>query len=513
MASFSLFDLGQVLNAGAGAVSQYQQQRALGDLGGKLKSGDFEGAAQTALAAGDVGTGLKLLELGNQRKSDAEVSQILGGLGLTGGVSSPAPTSAPQMAAPGAAPVAGNEPRGLRNMNPGNIEAGSFTQSQPGYVGSDGRFAKFDTIEHGIGAHAALLDSYGRKGINTVAGIINRWAPQAENGAATGNYAQFVARKIGVDPNTPIDLSNPETRTRLAYAMGEFENGRPIGSGQNVQVADASGAIPQSAGGAQPAPAPVTGGTGNSDALQQRLNVLSGLLAKPNLSASARAAITAQIENTRNMISRSDRQTDLEYRRQERIDNRTAKQEELALKRQERADQVEKQTGEQANAATFATRMNEAEKVISNPEVYGAGLGVQGGAREMVKNIPGVGNALAGAGAQGPKFQQYDQAKRDFVNAVLRKESGAAISANEFTNAERQYFPVPGDSQEVISQKAKNRATAIDTIAQGGNNTFRKEFQQKRAAPQGGPSVGAVEDGYRFKGGDPSKPESWERAQ
>ncbi len=507
MPRFNLFDLGQALNGAAGAVNQYSQQRALGDLGTKLKAGDFEGAAQTALGAGDVSTGLKLLELGNQRKSDAEVSQILGGLGLTGGVSSPAP--APQLAVPGAAPIAsnvsGDVPRGLRNMNPGNIEAGQFTQSQPGYVGSDGRFAKFDTLEHGVGAQAALLDSYGKKGINTVAGIINRWAPQAENGAATGNYAQFVARKIGVDPNAPIDLSNPETRTRLAYAMGEFENGRPIGSGQPVQVADASGGIPQSAGG---------GGGAGGDVLQQRLNVLSGLLAKPNLSASARAAISAQIENTRNMISRGDRQTDLEYRRQERIDNRTAKQQELDLRRQERADQVEKQTGEQANAATFATRMAEAEKVISDPQVYGAGLGVEGGAREAVKNIPGVGNALAGYGKQGPKFQQYDQAKRDFANAVLRKESGAAISQSEFVNAERQYFPVPGDSPEVIAQKAKNRATAIDTIAQGGNNTFRKAFSEKRAvAPQSGPSVGAVEDGYRFKGGNPADPNSWERAQ
>lgn len=511
---FNLSDLGQVLNAGAGAVNQYRQQRLLGDLGGKLQGGDFEGAAQTALSAGDVGTGLELLKLGNQRKSDAEVSQILGGLGMTGGVSSPAPASAPQMAVPGAAPVAsgmdGNAPRGLRNMNPGNIEAGAFTQSQPGYVGSDGRFAKFDTLEHGVGAHAALLDSYGRKGINTVAGVINRWAPQSENGKATGNYAQFVARKIGVDPNAPIDLSDPDTRQRLAYAMGEFENGRPIGSGrtgQNVQVADASGVIPQSSGGAD-------AGGGNQDALQQRLNVLSGLLARQNLSTGARAAIQAQIENTRNMISRGDRQTDLEYRRQERIDNRTAKQEELALKRQERADQVEKQTGEQANAATFATRMAEAEKVISDPQVYGAGLGVEGGMREAVKNIPGVGNALAGYGERGPKFQQYDQAKRDFVNAVLRKESGAAIGRDEFANAEKQYFPIPGDSPAVIAQKAKNRATAIDTIAQGGNNTFRQSFSEKRAAsPQSGPAVGSIEGGYRFKGGDPSKPESWERAQ
>lgn len=54
-------------------------------------------------------------------------------------------------------------------------------------------------------------------------------------------------------------------------------------------------------------------------------------------------------------------------------------------------------------------------------------------------------------------FQKYDQAKRDFVNATLRRESGAVISPQEFDNAEKQYFPRPGDSEEVVSQKKANR--------------------------------------------------------
>lgn len=217
------------------------------------------------------------------------------------------PAAAPQAAQPAATvagqpqvstPIVGDDslPRGLRNMNPGNIEAGRFTQSQPGYVGSDGRFAKFDTLEHGIGAQAALLDSYGRKGINTVAGVINRWAPQAENGAATGNYAQFVARKIGVDPNAPIDLSDPETRTKIAYAMGEFENGRPIGSGQsgqNVQVADVSGRV--SIGG-QPQPA---GAAPQNDAMKawpKALQTLPGIMSamqNPYMKSIAEKALEA----------------------------------------------------------------------------------------------------------------------------------------------------------------------------------------------------------------------------
>ncbi len=59
------------------------------------------------------------------------------------------------------------------------------------------------------------------------------------------------------------------------------------------------------------------------------------------------------------------------------------------------------------------------------------------------------------------EFQQLDQAERNFINAVLRRESGAVISEEEFENARRQYFPQPGDREPVLEQKRQNRATTI----------------------------------------------------
>jgi hypothetical protein len=61
--------------------------------------------------------------------------------------------------------------------------------------------------------------------------------------------------------------------------------------------------------------------------------------------------------------------------------------------------------------------------------------------------------------------QRVDQAQRDFVNAVLRQESGAAIGATEFDNARKQYFPQPGDKPEQIEQKRLNREMAIKGFA------------------------------------------------
>lgn len=55
------------------------------------------------------------------------------------------------------------------------------------------------------------------------------------------------------------------------------------------------------------------------------------------------------------------------------------------------------------------------------------------------------------------EVQQQEQAERDFINAVLRRESGAAISESEFENARLQYFLQPGDSKQVLEQKRQNR--------------------------------------------------------
>lgn len=114
-------------------------------------------------------------------------------------------------------------------------------------------------------------------------------------------------------------------------------------------------------------------------------------------------------------------------------------------------------TTDQNNAAGFYDRMTEAEKVLGTPESVAAATDYWG---KKKAELPfGAGNFMA-----SPAYQQFDQSVRDFVNAQLRKESGAAISEGEFESARKQYFPQPGDSPEVIAQKARNRATAINAM-------------------------------------------------
>jgi hypothetical protein len=70
---------------------------------------------------------------------------------------------------------------------------------------------------------------------------------------------------------------------------------------------------------------------------------------------------------------------------------------------------------------------------------------------------------------QTPERQQFEQAKRNFINAVLRRESGAVIADSEFANAEKQYFAQPGDSPEVLRQKENNRNTVINNFYSEAN--------------------------------------------
>lgn len=121
--------------------------------------------------------------------------------------------------------------RGLRNNNPGNIEA-SNQNPWVGQVGSDGRFAKFETPEHGIRALGKNLLSYQSQGIDTIKEIINRWAPASDNND-TSAYISAVCKQLGVKPDQQIDTSNPNTLKALCAAIIHHENGgQPYSSDQ-----------------------------------------------------------------------------------------------------------------------------------------------------------------------------------------------------------------------------------------------------------------------------------------
>jgi len=66
---------------------------------------------------------------------------------------------------------------------------------------------------------------------------------------------------------------------------------------------------------------------------------------------------------------------------------------------------------------------------------------------------------------QGPSAQQYIRAQREFTEARLRRESGAAIPESEFATDRKTYFIQPGDRPDTIVRKQLARARLLQNMA------------------------------------------------
>jgi hypothetical protein len=117
-------------------------------------------------------------------------------------------------------------------------------------------------------------------------------------------------------------------------------------------------------------------------------------------------------------------------------------------------------TETQAKAVTFASRMNRANEILNDLSLKGTNKSSVG--KQFLEGVPLIGGGLGNISNNfiSEDTQKLEQAKRDWVNANLRNESGAAIGKDEFANAEKQYFPQIGEGSEVIKQKANNRKLA-----------------------------------------------------
>lgn len=130
----------------------------------------------------------------------------------------------------------------------------------------------------------------------------------------------------------------------------------------------------------------------------------------------------------------------------------------------------------QSKALLFGTRMQEANAIFDELATNGVTTSIPGSRAGF-----GVGAAINAV--QPADRQRLDQAKRDFLNAVLRRESGAVIADSEFNNGDKQYFPQPGDSEAVIAQKKRNREVAMRGILAEVPDGDTRVAQVRGAAP------------------------------
>lgn len=122
-------------------------------------------------------------------------------------------------------------------------------------------------------------------------------------------------------------------------------------------------------------------------------------------------------------------------------------------------------TEAQAKDLTYAQRGANAMDVINNLQNDIVKMGAINYSTQKGLENTSIGNTMV-----SDTVQQVRQAERDFLTAILRRESGASISPSEFAVAERQYFPQPGDNAKTLEQKKKTRETAIASFRQNVPN-------------------------------------------
>ena len=85
---------------------------------------------------------------------------------------------------------------------------------------------------------------------------------------------------------------------------------------------------------------------------------------------------------------------------------------------------------------------------------------------------------IIGSSGLSADGQRFFHSSTNFIAALLRKESGAAISAEEYSNGLMQYFPRVGDTQEVIAEKQARRDSAISGMVRVSGDAFEAIYPE-----------------------------------
>jgi len=142
--------------------------------------------------------------------------------------------------------------------------------------------------------------------------------------------------------------------------------------------------------------------------------------------------------------------------------------------RGERAAARDKPSDANNLSAGYGKRMEQAEQDFSDVAKGGYNRAdISSGVDSALADTPLVGGAYK-ALFQGKNTKLQEQAEKNFLSAVLRRESGASIAPSEREEGANQYFPRAGDTKEVLEQKARNRQQALNSLKASSGTAWEK---------------------------------------
>lgn len=150
----------------------------------------------------------------------------------------------------------------------------------------------------------------------------------------------------------------------------------------------------------------------------------------------------------------------------------------------QQGNNIKPMTEGQSKDTTFAVR---AEGALPLIDKYGDALTSL--PESAAGSLPGgVGNYL-----RSPEYQQAQQAGKEWLQAILRKDTGAAITKEETEEYGSVYLPRPGDSPDVLAQKKASRTRALEALKAGMTPQAilaQEKALEKTNAPAAAPSDG-----------------------
>ena len=147
-----------------------------------------------------------------------------------------------------------------------------------------------------------------------------------------------------------------------------------------------------------------------------------------------------------------------------------------------KAEAAARGTVDQGRAAGFLRRAINGDRNFQQAGATPRGIIGQAAS----ERFPNISNTIA-----EPDRQLADQAEREFLQGILRYDSGAAIPPDELVSMGRTYFPRPGDSPAVIAQKAEARRVAIEGLVNAAGPAGAQVWSQFQGQQDGDPVGGA----------------------
>lgn len=269
-----------------------------------------------------------------------------------------------------------------------------------------------------------------------------------------------VLMQKGIMPNTPRDpekeirdmakvkaFLQPRMQQEMAASNAQRDVERQAGlSNLFMQAANQAGTI-----------------GGKSASAQPLVDFNTGLVSQ----GKEQLARDASLEDRKQKLLEyfgKQRQTDEAAKAMQKFRDKQIKQkdEELRIRGIEAGKKGEKEPSEgERKQAAFATRAKSAntayeQYLAENPDA--AEMSIKD--YQLLEKAP-----IAGSSFISPKAKMIKQLEKEFIGSILRPETGAAASDEEWSMYGGKYFPRPGDTPEILARKKQVRQQDIDTMA------------------------------------------------